>query len=135
VDLDTKMTRNITIRTPIVSSPMDTGASVNTEKNVPTFVFAHFFFLVSPLDDADPHHQPPTTSTRPPPLTHLPSYSLYAPVTEADMAIAMASVGGAGFIHYNMTAEEQIANVVAVKAHRLGYVTRTEEGGCTSWIQ
>ena len=40
------------------------------------------------------------------------------------MAIAMASVGGAGFLHYNMTEEDQIANVKAVKAHRLGYVTR-----------
>jgi IMP dehydrogenase len=71
VDLSTKLTRNITIRTPIVSSPMDT-------------------------------------------------------VTEADMAIAMASVGGAGFLHYNMTEDEQLANLKAVKAHRLGYVTRPE---------
>ena len=42
------------------------------------------------------------------------------------MAIAMASVGGAGFLHYNMTEEDQIANLKAVKAHRLGYVTRPE---------
>ena len=74
VDLTTKLTKNITIRTPIVSSPMDT-------------------------------------------------------VTEADMAIAMASVGGEGFLHYNMTGEEQIANLKAVKAHRLGYVTRPEVCG------
>ena len=40
------------------------------------------------------------------------------------MAIAMASVGGAGFLHYNMTLEDQLANLKAVKAHRLGYVTR-----------
>lgn len=44
------------------------------------------------------------------------------------MAIAMASVGGAGFLHYNMTQDEQVANVKAVKAHRLGYVTRPEVG-------
>ena len=29
-------------------------------------------------------------------------------------------------MHYNMTQEEQIANLKAVKAHRLGYVTRPE---------
>jgi IMP dehydrogenase len=29
-------------------------------------------------------------------------------------------------VHYNMTAEEQIAMVRTVKAHRLGYVTRPE---------
>ena len=45
------------------------------------------------------------------------------------MAIAMASVGGAGFLHYNMSQEDQIANVKAVKAHRLGYVTRPEVMG------
>ena len=50
-------------------------------------------------------------------------------VTEADMAIAMASVGGAGFLHYNMTESEQLANLKAVKAHRLGYVTRPEVVG------
>jgi IMP dehydrogenase len=38
----------------------------------------------------------------------------------------MASVGGAGFLHYNMTEDEQLANLKAVKAHRLGYVTRPE---------
>ena len=42
------------------------------------------------------------------------------------MAVAMASVGGMGFLHYNMTMEEQVAHVKAVKAHRLGYVTRPE---------
>ena len=80
-----------------------------------------------------------STSSRPPrtslsdiprsspslPPKRSPSRSLLA-VTEADMAIAMASVGGAGFLHYNMTQEEQIANLKAVKAHRLGYVTRPE---------
>ena len=45
------------------------------------------------------------------------------------MAIAMASVGGAGFLHYNMTQDEQVAHLKAVKAHRLGYVTRTEVRG------
>ena len=74
VELTTKLTRNISIRTPIVSSPMDT-------------------------------------------------------VTESDMAIAMASVGGAGFLHYNMTQEEQVAHLKVVKAHRLGYVTRPEVRG------
>ena len=69
VDLSAKLTRKITIRTPIVSSPMDT-------------------------------------------------------VTESDMAIAMASVGGAGFLHYNMTEAEQIGHLKCVKAHRLGFVTR-----------
>ena len=45
------------------------------------------------------------------------------------MAIAMASVGGAGFLHYNMTQEEQVAHLKVVKAHRLGYVTRPEVRG------
>ena len=50
------------------------------------------------------------------------------PVTEADMAIAMASVGGAGFLHYNMTLEDQLANLKAVKAHRLGCPPRGGAG-------
>ena len=36
------------------------------------------------------------------------------------MRCAPWHTGGAGFVHYNMTAEEQIANVLTVKAHRLG---------------
>ena len=69
VDLSSHITRNIKLRTPLVSSPMDT-------------------------------------------------------VTEANMAIAMASVGGMGFIHYNNTIEEQVAHVSAAKTHTPGFVVQ-----------
>lgn len=67
VDLTTKVTRNISLRTPLVSSPMDT-------------------------------------------------------VTESGMAVAMAEVGGMGFIHYNNTVEEQVAHVKRAKNHTPGFV-------------
>jgi IMP dehydrogenase len=67
VDISTHITRNIRLRTPLVSSPMDT-------------------------------------------------------VTEANMAVAMAAVGGMGFIHYNCTVEEQTAQVAAAKRHTPGFV-------------
>lgn len=62
------MSKNISIRTPLVSSPMDT-------------------------------------------------------VTESEMAIAMAEVGGMGFLHYNMSLEEQINHAKKVKSHNAGYVS------------
>jgi IMP dehydrogenase len=71
VNLSTNLSRNIRLRTPIVSSPMDT-------------------------------------------------------ITEVDMAIAMATVGGAGFIHNNMTVEDQVACVKRVKMHRPGLVISPE---------
>eukprot|EP00879_Flechtneria_rotunda_P018863 GHRR01019800.1.p1 GENE.GHRR01019800.1~~GHRR01019800.1.p1 ORF type:complete len:443 (+),score=175.86 GHRR01019800.1:489-1817(+) len=43
-------------------------------------------------------------------------------VTEAEMAVAMALVGGMGFIHYNCTVADQVAAVVKVKAHQPGFV-------------
>mmetsp|Transcript_3029 Transcript_3029/g.7538 ORF Transcript_3029/g.7538 Transcript_3029/m.7538 type:complete len:510 (-) Transcript_3029:642-2171(-) len=67
-DLTTKVTKNIVLRTPIVSSPMDT-------------------------------------------------------VTEADMAITMATLGGMGFVHYNNTVEEQVQHVYRAKRHVPGYIT------------
>ncbi|WIA19147.1 hypothetical protein OEZ85_003795 [Tetradesmus obliquus] len=67
VDLTSNVTKNIKLRVPIVSSPMDT-------------------------------------------------------VTEAEMAVAMATVGGMGFIHYNCTIAEQAAMVAKVKAHSPGFV-------------
>lgn len=67
VNLKTFVTRNISLRTPLVSSPMDT-------------------------------------------------------VTEANMAVAMASVGGMGFIHYNCTLEEQVRQVQAAKSAMPGFV-------------
>lgn len=67
VDLSTHITRNIALRTPLVSSPMDT-------------------------------------------------------VTEAAMAVAMASVGGMGFVHYNNTIQEQVKHVSTAKNHTPGFV-------------
>lgn len=67
VDLSTNVTRNICLRTPLVSSPMDT-------------------------------------------------------VTEAGMAVAMATVGGMGVIHYNNSLEEQLHQVKTAKNHTPGFV-------------
>jgi len=44
-------------------------------------------------------------------------------VTEHKMAIMMALHGGLGIIHYNMSIDEQVAEVVKVKKYRNGFIT------------
>src|SRR5262245_11172184 len=43
-------------------------------------------------------------------------------VTEADMAIVMAQMGGIGVLHRNLSVEEQVAAVRAVKRFESGMV-------------
>ena len=47
-------------------------------------------------------------------------------VTEADMAIAMAQLGGIGVLHRNMELDEQAAAVRAVKRYESGMVVNPD---------
>ncbi|KAI9228986.1 MAG: inosine-5'-monophosphate dehydrogenase [Piptocephalis tieghemiana] len=80
VTLDTRITRRITLKTPLMSSPMDT-------------------------------------------------------VTETDMAINMALLGGIGILHNNCSAQEQAAMVRAVKKYENGFIPEPTVLSPTNTVQ
>ncbi|GJP29635.1 hypothetical protein CLOM_g7526 [Closterium sp. NIES-68] len=80
VDLTGRVTRGISLRMPLVSSPMDT-------------------------------------------------------VTEAEMAAAMAAVGGMGFVHYNNSVQEQADLIRQAKQWRVGVVNQPPTLPPTSTVQ
>ncbi|MGE3163435.1 MAG: IMP dehydrogenase [Planctomycetota bacterium] len=80
VSLQTKLTRGLTINTPLTSSPMDT-------------------------------------------------------VTESELAIQLALLGGVGFVHYNNSIEEQAAEVRRIKRFENGFITEPIVLGVRDTIQ
>ena len=102
VDLSTYVTKKIKLRTPIVSSPMDTVTEGDMAVTMAMVSVGHA--PMSAINSYAPH------------IGSSPRVSLLCFLLEC------FQLGGMGFVHYNNTIEEQVRHVTKAKQHTPGMV-------------
>jgi IMP dehydrogenase len=103
VKLETNCTRNLRIKIPLISSPMDT---VTVSKRFCNIELLHVIQLILKVYSADANC----------------TVCWFWNLQESTMAIHMALHGGLGVIHYNMPIEDQAFHVKQVKRYKNGFI-------------
>lgn len=123
VDLTSNITKNIKLRIPIVSSPMDTVTEAEVRPRSDFSLRQHLSLSrPAPWSCSCPSRpEKAQTASWKGPLA-CSAGTQPSRRSRAQMAIAMATLGGMGFLHYNATVEDQASWVRRVKSHREGCI-------------
>jgi IMP dehydrogenase len=104
VDLSTRVSRNVPLNIPIVSSPMDTVTEAE--------MAAAMAMVRTRARSASPA------------VFRGVAFTAVFHARFAHLITALLQLGGIGFVHYNSTVAEQLQNVVTVKKHTPGFVVK-----------